>query len=169
LHEIKFNGLPSALKFIVCTGGKNPVLNLTKPGVGFAKLQNPILDGEAATADRKFSNAEIEFVLTHIGSAVPEESSAYVSIIDAITGGANTPDEVDNYLCQRFHLDITEQAEGDNQITQTFLTTQRTGAISRMADLGLVTRRKSGLHVTYLVTNCGRDFRESAKIEASLD
>ena len=24
LHEVKFNGLPSALKFIVCTGGKNP-------------------------------------------------------------------------------------------------------------------------------------------------
>ena len=143
-------------------------MNLTKPGAGFAKLQNPILDGEAAAADCKFSNAEIEFVLTHIGSAIPEESSAYVSIIDAITGGANTPDEVDNYLCQRFHLDVTDRAEGDNQITQTFLTTQRTGAISRMADLGLVSR-KSGLHVAYLVTNRGRDFRKSAKIEASLD
>ena len=46
----------------------------------------------------------------------------------------------------------------EDDITKTFLSTQRTGAISRMVDLGLVAREKSGLRVTYLVTQPGQDF-----------
>lgn len=46
-----------------------------------------------------------------------------------------------------------------DDITKTCLSTQRTGAISRMVDLGLVAREKSGLRVTYLVTQPGQDFR----------
>ena len=132
LREIKFNGLPAALQFIVCTDGKNPVLQLTRPGAEFAALKSPILDSGAAKPDRKFSEPETEFMLAHLRRAVPEEVSAYASIIDAITEGANTPDELDEYLCARFHLEIAATAEEENQITKTFLTTQRTGAISRM-------------------------------------
>jgi hypothetical protein len=60
---------------------------------------------------------------------------------------------VDKCLRQRFNLP-TEQA-----ITKTFLTTQRTGAISRLVDLGLVAREKEGLRVTYIVTQPAKDFR----------
>ena len=158
-REIKFNGLPGALRFIACTGGKTPVLNLTKPGGEFAALSNPVLDGGAAVPDRKFSEAEIQFLLSHLRHAVPEEISAYVSTIDAVTEGANTPDELDKYLCRRFQLEVAVKAEAENQITQTFLTTQRTGAVSRMVDLGLLGREKTGLRVTYLVTPRGSAFQ----------
>ncbi len=131
-RQVKFNGLPAALQFIVCTNGKNPLMQLTKPGAEFSLLQNPILEAGAVTPDGKFSEAEIEFMLAHFRRAVPEEISAYSAIIDAIAGGANTPDAVDQYLCQKFNLEIAMKAEEENQITQTFLTTQRTGAISRM-------------------------------------
>lgn len=159
-REIKFNGLPAALHFIVCSDGKNPVLTLTRPGGEFAALANPILDSGAATPDRKFSEAETEFLLAHVRRAVPEETSAYTSIIDGINEGANTPDKLDNYLCRTFRLEIATLAETENQITQTFLTTQRTGAISRMVDLGLAAREKTGLRVTYVVTRQGISFSQ---------
>lgn len=42
---------------------------------------------------------------------------------------------------------------------KTFLTAQRTGAISRLADLGLVTRAKEGLRVTYHLAPSANNFR----------
>ena len=162
-REVKFNGLPGALKFIVCTDGKNPVLNLTKPGAEFAALSSPVLDGGAAVPDRKFSDAEIQLLLAHLRHTVPEEISAYISVIDAVIEGANSPDELDKYLCRRFNLEVAVMAEAENQITQTFLTTQRTGAVSRMVDLGLVARHKTGLRVTYLITPPGENFQRQTK------
>jgi hypothetical protein len=151
--ETKFTGFPAALRFMVCNGGKSPSLQLTTAGAEFALLRNPILDSTQEQADRKFSEAEIAFLLSHMKSFVPEETSAYYAILDAIQSGANTPDAVDAYLRHRFNLS-TEQ-----DMTKTFLTTQRTGAISRLADLALIAREKQGLRVTYLLTSKGSDLR----------
>ena len=126
-------------------------------GARVALLPSPILDSSREQAERKFSEAEIAFLLAHISNSVPEETSAYSAILDAVQSGANTPDTVDKYLRQRFKLP-TEQA-----ITKTFLTTQRTGAISRLADLSLIAREKQGLRVTYLVTKPGEEFRSQIK------
>ena len=107
--------------------------------------------------------AEVSFLLAHIKNHVPEEAAAYFSIIDAVQAGANNPDEVDKFLCDRFNLRITVKTETENDITQTFLTTQRTGAISRMVDLGLITRQKEGLRVVYSTTDSARKFRNSVE------
>ena len=92
---------------------------------------------------------------------MPEVASAYDSIIDGIAEGANNPDELDQYLCNRFKLEIAMRPENDSQVTQTLLTTQRTGAISRMADLGLLLRSKEGLRVTYIATDSALEFRKT--------
>ena len=116
-------------------------------------MPNPVLDpGSTAPAD-KFTDDEIRFLLQHIQSCVPEEVSAFVAIIDAINDGANTPDKMDAFLRARF--DLKDEAA----MTATFLSTQRTGAISRLADLGLVYREKAGLRVTYTVSHPGKCFR----------
>lgn len=159
--EVKFNGFPSALKFIACTDDKESVLRLTAAGAEFAMFQNPVLDG-GDLVTRKFSDAEADFLLAHILRSVPEESSAYFAVVDAIGEGADTPDEMDKYLCRRFQLQIAIKADAETEITQTFLTTQRSGAISRMVDLGLVSREKNGLHVNYKITPLGQSFRNQA-------
>lgn len=46
-----------------------------------------------------------------------------------------------------------------DDITNTFLSTQSTGAISRMVELGQVQGEKSGLGVAYLTTQPEQDFR----------
>jgi len=150
-------GFPAALRLVAIDTAKDPRLSLTKAGADFAILENPVLDAHGTPPARKLSQAEINFLLNHIIHCVPEETSAYAAILDAIQSGANTPDTVDKYLRQRFKLP-TEQA-----ITKTFLTTQRTGAISRLADLGLVAREKKGLRVTYLVTPPGSELRAQIK------
>jgi len=161
--EVKFNGFPAALKFIVCSDDKEPLLRLTTAGAEFAVFQNPVLDGGQDLVPRKFSDAETNFLLAHVDRSVPEETSAYVAIADAIGEGANTPDDVDKFLCRKFHLQVAIKAEAEYEITQTFLTTQRTGAISRMVDLGLIAREKNGLHVTYKITQPGQRFRNQIK------
>jgi hypothetical protein len=81
---------------------------------------------------------------------VPEQTSAYAAVIDATQSSANNPDAVDKCLRQSFKLP-TKQA-----ISQTFLTTQGTGAIARLPDLGLADREKQALRVSYLATQTGR-------------
>lgn len=152
MKQNQLGGLPAAVRLVVVDEAREPRLTLTRAGAEFAALENPVLDGGADATRRKFSKAETEFLLAHISASVPEETSAYLAVIDAIQHEANTPDQVDAWLRKRFDL------PKEDDITKTFLSTQRTGAISRMVDLGLVAREKSGLRVTYLVTEPGKHF-----------
>ena len=155
MKQTQLVGLPAALRLLAVDDSKEPRLSLTRAGADFAVLENPVLDGGADSTKRKFSDVETEFLLAHITASVPEEKSAYVSILDAIENDARSPDQVDAWLRKRFNL------PKEDDITKTFLSTQRTGAISRMVDLGLVAREKTGLRVTYLVAQPGKHFRET--------
>jgi hypothetical protein len=157
IRQEQLAGFPAALRLVAIDTAKEPRLSLTKAGADFALLENPVLDARGTPPASKLSQQEIAFLLAHILSSVPEETSAYAAILDAIQSGANTPDAVDKCLRERFSL-LTDQA-----ITKTFLTTQRTGAISRLVDLGLLAREKEGLRVTYIITQPGKDFRAQVK------
>jgi len=151
IKQGKLTGLPAALRLVAHDSAKTPNLRLTNAGAQFAAMPNPLLD-HGLSGD-KFTEDEIRFLLQHIQSCVPEEVSAFVAIIDAINDGADTPDKIDAFLRARFGL------KDEAAMTATFLSTQRTGAISRLADLGLVGREKAGLRVTYTVSHTGKGFR----------
>ncbi|MBI4382989.1 MAG: hypothetical protein HY579_03010 [Nitrospinae bacterium] len=153
MKQGKLMGLPSALQLAGLDSAKDPNLLLTQAGLQFATFSNPILDGTTRSGYEKLSKDEIQFLIQHIQRSVPKEVSAYIAIIDAIEGGASTPEKMDSFLRARFGL------QDERSMTATFLTTQRTGAISRMADLGLVGRKKDGLRVTYHVSQPGKYFR----------
>jgi hypothetical protein len=153
IKQGKFIGLPTALRLVALDSGKDPNLRLTVAGAQFAALRNPVLDAGLTAACEKFAEDEIRFLLQHILSCVPEEVSAFVAVIDAINNGANTPDKMDAFL--RAHFDLKDEAA----MTTTFLSTQRSGAISRLADLDLIYRQKTGVRVTYTVSHPGKCFR----------
>ncbi len=125
---------------------------LTKAGWDFALLQNPVLDGRQETPVQKFSEEENSYLLEHISCSVPAEDFAYRAIITAINQGANTPEKLDKAM----HRYIPRQRESD--LKRSFIATQRSGAISRMADLGLLTRQRHGVRVLYLLTRLGEDY-----------
>jgi len=160
IKQGQLTGLPGGLKLVAYDSSKEPKLVLTTAGLEFALLPNPVLDHSVDSRPRKLGEAEIEFLLDHISKFVAPELSAYLAVIDGIKEGAKTPDKLDKYLCGRFGLKIVEKHQHPNEITQTFLTTQRTGAISRMADIDLVGREKAGIRVTYFVTHPGECFRK---------
>jgi hypothetical protein len=127
-------------------------LLLTKAGYDFAMLQNPVLDGPQEEVAGKFSAAEVEFLLLHIGEAVPEEAFAYRAIMEAVKEGKDTPEKLDNAL-KRYIPKGRQPA-----LTQSFLSSQRSGAVSRMADLGLIERQREGQRVTYVITEAGQNY-----------
>ena len=150
-------GLLIDLKLINHDRYKSPRIQLTEPGWRLADLPNPILDGQYNEASNRFSSDEIEIFIAHIASSVPAEHFAYRTTLSAINEGHDTPEGLDAAL--RKHLPDRKE----KPFTDAFLTTQRAGVISRMADLGLVARVRTGPNVTYIATTRGKQFTEKGR------
>lgn len=130
----------------------SPLLLPTKQAVHLAKLTNPILDGCQSELGQKFSAEETDFLLKHIRSHVPVEAFAFRTLIQAITDGADTPRKLDEALSGLVPID------SNRSLSPSFLTSQRSGALSRMADLGLIARVRKGVKVSYMITPDGKAF-----------
>lgn len=150
----RVSGLLMDLKLINHTGGNKPRLRLTEAGWNFAKLPNPILDHNTPEAAQKFTSDESTFLLNHISSFVPAEDFAYRAILAAVYAGARTPGQLDTALQEYISKDA------DQTLTKSFLATQRSGAVSRMADLGLMMRQRNGVKVSYSTTDLGKQYAE---------
>lgn len=149
----QLSGLLVGLKLINRLGGPRSPISLTNTGWAFAALRNPILDEGHDGRNGKFSADEVDFLLEHILASVPAERFAYRKLIEAIESGAKTPDALDEALAP-----LRSKAG----VKPSFVTTQRSGAISRMSDVGLVERVRSGVRVEYAVTEKGRTFLSAA-------
>lgn len=152
-------GLPFDMKMVAVTNGGQ--VALTEAGWRFATLSNPVLDGMAANstgAFPKLSLPERHYLAEHVSRNVPAERSAYSLLLSAIASGMNTPEKV---------LDVLRDHVGATRIvSEPFLATQRTGAISRMIDLGLVVRERLGVRATYHATDFGRTFLQMNRTAA---
>ncbi len=149
----ELSGLMVDLKLInVVTQRKERFIVPTRVAWEFARLSNPVLDDPAEGTTEKFSPEERLLLLRHIVSSVPVEAFAYRAILDAVQGGNNTPDKIDAALKTYVTEDRAEQ------LSQSFLASQRSGAVSRMSDLGLVERQRDGVRVFYVATEQGRVF-----------
>lgn len=137
-------GMPTSLSFVNSRkNGSKFQVTLTEPGLEFALLSNPLIDRKE-TQSGKYSKEETQFLLKHILSHVPEEAGAYKLLLSAIREGFNTPDEVDQFLLSR---------KGNQpEMSPAYLSTQRSGVISRMVDIGLIYRKKDGTRVSYVPT-----------------
>jgi len=77
------------------------------------------------------------------------EDYTYRTILAEVNRGHDSPDELDAAL-----RSLVLSGDAD-KYTDSFLSSQRSGAVSRMADLGLVTRVRKGVRVEYRVTERG--------------
>lgn len=132
--------------------GNDPRLLPTKQGVNLAQLANPILDGCQREPTQRFSAEETKFLLEHIRSFVPVEAFAFRTLLRAIADAADTPDKLDEAL--RVFVPI----DSNRSLSPSFLTSQRSGALSRMADLDLIARVRKGVKVSYAITEQGQIF-----------
>ena len=149
------SGLLWDYRLIGLTLENGPRLLPTEKAILFAQLTNPILDGCQTTPAQKFSKEETTFLLEHIRSCVPVEAFTFQTLIKAVADGADTPDKLDESLRSLI------PNETNRSLSPSFLTSQRSGALSRMADLGLISRQRKGVRVLYVITDLGYNFRRS--------
>lgn len=149
----QLSGLLVSLKLINRLKGPRSSIGLTEAGWAFAALSNPVLDQAKVPTDAdRFSKDETNFLLNHIASRVPAERFAYRSILEAIEAGHTSPDSLDEALG-------TYRAQGqEKEASTSFLSSQRSGAVSRMSDLRLVERSRTGVRVEYATTELGKKF-----------
>jgi hypothetical protein len=148
-REGQISGLLIDLKLINRVGTKSRI-HLTKPGWYFATMPNPIFDSFQQDPLQKFTAEEKAFLVEHVSNNLPVEDFAYKAIMSAIECGANTPDTMDEFLQERIPTSM------NRDFSASFLSTQRSGAVSRMTDLGLVRRVRDGVRVLYEITESGQ-------------
>ena len=141
------DGAMVRLKFvnIQSRNEKEDFIGLTKVGLEFAKLRNHVLD-ENLQSEKTLSDEEADFYLTHIRNQVPEESNPIKTILHIIKNGASTITEIDR--------EIKKIKPG---WTDVVITTQRSGALGRMNELGLLEKNKRGVKVTYRISEKGKN------------
>ena len=142
------DGAMARLKFvnIQSRNEKESLIGLTKIGLEFAKLRNPIID-EDLQSEKTLSVEEADFYLAHIRNQVPEELNPIKTILHIIKNGATTITEIDR--------EIKKIKPG---WTDVVITTQRSGALGRMNELGLLEKNKRGVKVTYKISENGKNF-----------
>lgn len=145
-------GMLYDLKLINMVDSSRKLIALTEFGYRFASLKNPVLDQSQESPVQKFSSEEIDLFLAHIRYSVPVEDYAYARILGYIEKDINTPETLDTALQRHVPRDKR------NTVSQSFLSSQRSGTVSRMTDLELITRHRNGVKFSYTITDRGRHF-----------
>ena len=125
---------------------KEEKVGITKFGLEFARLENPILD--RSEYDFTLSDVEIDYFLRHVAKHVQGEYKAIKLIISIIKKGINRREDINEAL-------INYCPEWSPEIRNT----QRAGLMSRMFELRLLEREpdERGVGVTYKISNNAED------------
>lgn len=146
------SGMLSSYRFLAVADADSRLCQLTEAGWSFARMESAILDDVQDSHVQRFTEAEVKSLLDHISGHVPEELSAFKSIARAVQEGKDTPTSMDAVLSQSVPDDVKAK------VSSAFLSAQRSGVVSRMADLGLLTRVRCGTRVRYEITDRGTGF-----------
>lgn len=141
----RIEGAPGALKLLnIIDDGEETRVGITEVGLKFSNLSNPVLDENNLT--RTLSKEESIFYIDHIFHNLEREWKLNYLILKALNSGNPSPTQLND--------SISELSRG---WSQAMVSTIRAGAISRLAELGAVTRLRRGVDVTYSLTPYGKD------------
>jgi len=118
-------------------------LVLTKAGVDFSKLENPIMDEPFGSAGLALSNSERAFFLRQIAGYAETEWREFKAVLSAIRSGSSAPDSLLASVRNFLPSEWTEMA----------YRTHIYGILARVCDLGLVAKQWDGRRVKYNVTS----------------
>lgn len=150
LGALRSDGKPSGalpqLKFIALVKDGDAIgVGITRAGLQFAEIESPVLDrGDFASA---LSEEEATYYLGHILATVPGEVQAFKMILSAISTGKTRREDLNAAIANLYR-----------KWSEPLVNTQRTGAMSRMFELGLISKVKSGVTVQYGMTARGEEF-----------
>lgn len=144
----KVSGAAPQLRFCALSRDvDHDYIGITKEGVEFAALANPVLDQQEA---KPLSKEEVDFYLAHISKHVPGELRAFKLILSAISTSTNIREGINDAIFSKYP-----------NWSPAMINTQRTGAMSRMNELGLISKVKRGVSVRYSLSERGGQFLAS--------
>lgn len=151
---VKSDGSLSGALFELClaeyiTKGDIGYIQLTSQGAEFAYLRNPVLDQNLF--ESSLLGAEVDWFLSHISSFVPGETSLFRVVLSLICEGVNQRSDLNDKIAEYVK---------DSGWSPGMVSTQRSGAISRLYELNLINKSRKGLEVRYGITSKGEQFLE---------
>lgn len=141
----RIEGAPGALKLLNIfedTSGAYRV-GITDAGLKFASLPNPIIDEKRF--DTTLGESERDFYVKHVSESLQREAEAMFTVLRGIEEGASSPNEL-NSRVRAF----------SRGWSKSMTNTIRAGIVSRLHELGLITRARDGIRVSYALTDSGR-------------
>lgn len=133
-------------------------IGITEPGVVFTKLPSPLVDSVLLLdkpASLAVSLEEARFLISHLRKYRPGELEFLRFVARRIGEGASNPTAlltaVDDYF--------KEDSRGMS-ITDAVLGTMRTGAVSKLVELGIIVIKKDGARSTYQLTEYSKQVLE---------
>jgi hypothetical protein len=114
---------------------------LTEVGSEFARLWNPVLDGNAGEATTTLSDDERRFFVQRVLPLVPSEVQDVLAVLQAVEAGKRTPAELVEAL----------RASFPDQWSDMMVRTQISGIVARMLEMGTLRRKWDGRFVSYEV------------------
>ncbi len=147
LFDMGFASIPGIGSIFDKIGGfAHEDIWFTQFGFHFAMLENPVIDEiEGWQEEGVFSKEEVDFLLAHFKQNVPAEWEFMVSIAEMIRDGTND--------ATKMNAALISQRDWNRSKASVY----RTGVLARMQELGLVDREKSGVQVTFVLTESGKD------------
>lgn len=138
------DGASARFKFVNAKKvGRDVRVGITKGGLEFALLENPILDKNDYNIS--LSNEELDYYISYVRNYVPGEYEAMKWMVLTISKGTNKREAINDALLKKYP-----------ELGAVIVNTQRAGLMSRMFELGLLGREKTGVHVKYKVTEKGK-------------
>lgn len=142
-------GATPGLRFANIPEDSRAIMGITKPGLEFAKIWNPLLDG-GVSSDSSLTEEEADFYINHVRNELTEEFEAMQYAAKAISRGDNRPDSLSALI-----------ASLNEEWSDAQASTVRSGLVSRMSELDLVSRERIGQRgIEYKLSNKGRDSME---------
>lgn len=124
----------------------NERIGITNLGLEFAKIENPLLDRKIH--DKSLGDDEVNYYLRHIRKNVPGEANSFRLILSLIDGGVRSREGINIELKKNMKKDWSEKV----------INTQRAGVMSRLFELGLLSKKRKGVSVIYGITGLGKNF-----------
>jgi hypothetical protein len=128
------------------------VIALNPQGAEFAALSNPVIDMQSF--ENSLSEEEKQFYLRHIEKFVSGEVFAFFLTLSLISDGTNRREDLDEQILRK---------ADPEKWTRSLASTQRGGTISRLYELDLLEKVKSGNAVVYRVSEQGQLWLERIK------
>jgi len=151
-NDEKLDGAMAVLRMVNIKKGDNNKLyiGITKSGLDFAKLENPVLDN--SNYEISMNEDEINFYLSYVKKYLKNEWEGIQWVLKKIGNSGTNRDTLNNNMKRTFQKKWN--------CTEAVLNTQRAGLMGRMTELGLIDKKKEGIYVTYLLSEFAKSIRQ---------